>query len=77
MAGSLAHIVDKNGAFWMSLIENMGDAHEALQECFDIIALLLATGISTDEFAKICDQAKAPVPKHIPVFGRYRDDDDC
>jgi hypothetical protein len=32
MAGSFDHI-DENGAFRMDLIENMGDAHEALQEC--------------------------------------------
>ena len=37
MAGSLAHIVDKNGRFTMDLIENMGDAHEALEQCFQVI----------------------------------------
>lgn len=37
MAGSLAHIVSENGTFRMDLIENLGDAHEALDECFKII----------------------------------------
>jgi hypothetical protein len=37
MSGSLAHITDENGNFTMELIETMGDAHEALEECFNII----------------------------------------
>jgi hypothetical protein len=41
MAGSLNHIVDsETGKFCMDLIENLGDAHEALEECFDIIRYL-------------------------------------
>jgi len=40
MAGSLSHIVDGQGRFTMSLIENMGDAEEALSECFEVIRLL-------------------------------------
>lgn len=46
MAGSFNHIVDKQGAFTMSTIDNMGDAREALEECFDLIAVLLDTGVS-------------------------------
>ncbi len=37
MAGSFEHIVNEKGNFYMDLIENMGDAHEALEECFEII----------------------------------------
>ena len=38
MAGSLRHIQDnKTGEFTMEYIENIGDAHEALAECFEII----------------------------------------
>lgn len=37
MAGSLAHIIAKNGSFNMALIENLRDACGALDECFHII----------------------------------------
>ena len=37
MAGSLNHIINEDGRFWMDLIENLGDAHEVLEECFNII----------------------------------------
>lgn len=40
MAGSLSHIVDDDGTFTMELIENLGDAHEALEECFQLIYVL-------------------------------------
>ena len=40
MAGSLNHLISSNGSFSMDLIENMGDAHEALEECFNIIVRL-------------------------------------
>ncbi len=34
MAGSLAHIIGSDGRFRMALIENLGDAHEALEDCY-------------------------------------------
>lgn len=40
MAGSLSHIINKDGAFDMNMIENLGDAEEALEECFQIIFAL-------------------------------------
>ena len=41
MAGSFNHIVDsETGEFTMELIENLGDAHEALEECYHIIKYL-------------------------------------
>lgn len=42
MAGSLNHVTAEDGSFRMDLIENGGDAHEALEECHQIIAVLLA-----------------------------------
>ncbi len=34
------HIVNEDGYFDMKLIENMGDAIEACEECFNIIRIL-------------------------------------
>ena len=41
MAGSLNHIVEEDGSFTMDHLDHMGDAHEALEECHQIIAWLL------------------------------------
>jgi DNA-binding FadR family transcriptional regulator len=41
MAGSLGHLVTDDGGFSFALIENLGDAHEACEECYDIIAVLV------------------------------------
>ncbi len=43
MAGSYKHIVGPNGEFTMDLIDNMGDAREALEECFAYIQRLKHT----------------------------------
>ena len=44
MAGSYRHVTDNKGNFTgMDLIDNLGDAHEALEECCDMI-LWLAGG---------------------------------
>lgn len=40
MAGSYLHLVNDDGQFHMDLIENLGDAHEALEECFGMIRVL-------------------------------------
>lgn len=37
MAGSLAHLIAADGSFRADLIENGGDASEALEECFHLI----------------------------------------
>ncbi len=37
MAGSLSQIINSDGRFRMDLIENLGDAWEALEECFTLI----------------------------------------
>ena len=59
MAGSLCHIVnwdeeesEGDGTFHMDLVENLGDAHEALEECFDLIAYL-ADGDPSDACAAL------------------------
>ena len=41
MAGSYRHITDKDNNFiGIDLIENLGDAHEALEECWHLINIL-------------------------------------
>lgn len=60
MAGSLSHIVGRDGTFRMDLIENMGDAREALEECFEII-YGLAKG-NTSEISKVCKRLGYPDP---------------
>lgn len=37
MAGSYNHLLNDDGTFRFDMIENMGDAHEACQQCFAII----------------------------------------
>ena len=55
MAGSLAHIVDsETGGFTMEYIENLGDAHEALWECFHIIYVL--TDGDMKKVNDVCDK---------------------
>lgn len=41
MAGSYRHVVDSDGSFrGTDLIDNVGDAHEALEEMYDMINYL-------------------------------------
>ncbi len=40
MAGSYKHLVAEDGTFTFDLIENMGDAYEACEECFDKITAI-------------------------------------
>lgn len=58
MAGSLNHIVGEDGRFRMSSIENMGDAHEALDECFKIILEL--TGGKKEDVNRVLDKLNLP-----------------
>jgi hypothetical protein len=46
VAGSLNHIIGDDGKFRMDLIENLGDAHEALEECFELIVCLTEGSIA-------------------------------
>lgn len=78
MAGSLNHLVDETGAFTFKTIENMGDAHEACEECFDIIATLLEQRANQrSELMDACNRAKAPMPRAIPVFGKRAKAREC
>jgi hypothetical protein len=73
MAGSLNHMIAEDGSFDFDLIENMGDAHEACEECFDIIAALLELMPNADAALKAaCARANAPEPAAVPRFGTRR-----
>ena len=63
MAGSLNHIVDsETGEFTMDSIDNLGDAYEALEECFHLIRVM--TGGSMDEVNEYCRALNYPEIKH-------------
>jgi hypothetical protein len=62
MAGSLNHIVANNGGFSMDLIENLGDAHEALEECFHIIREL--TRGDMKKVNSVCKKLGYPTIEH-------------
>ena len=63
MAGSLSHIVDSDtGEFTMDTIENMGDAYEALEECFHLIRAM--TGGKMDEVNSYCNSLHYPTITH-------------
>lgn len=66
MAGSLSHIIAEDGSFTMNLIENMGDAHEALEECHQIIAALIDRSGDGLALARACRRVNAPVPSVTP-----------
>ena len=66
MAGSLNHIVDDEfGTFTMGTIENMGDAHEALHECFEIIRVL--TKGKARKVNRVCRKLHFPEIEHDMV----------
>lgn len=62
MAGSLNHIVGKDGHFYMENIEHLGDAHEALHECFEIIRVL--TDGNKNKINEVCKQLSYPSIKN-------------
>ena len=72
MAGSLAHVTDKIGRFTMDNIDSLGDAGEALEDCFFIIAWLLSqayTGHGDDRTALLraaCRTVNTSMPDVIP-----------
>jgi hypothetical protein len=71
MAGSLNHIIGDDGRFTMSTIENLGDAHEALVECFKIILQL--SGGDMGRIRDACRIHHCPDPfrdsKRVMQFG--------
>jgi hypothetical protein len=60
MAGSFSHIIADDGRFTMDLIENLGDAYEALEECFTIIYEL--SGGDHTKVADACRKYNFPDP---------------
>lgn len=74
MAGSLNHIVTDDGAFRMANIENMRDAREALEECFDVIAALMTTFVArSDQLTQLnatLDALEYPAVKAVPQIGK-------
>jgi hypothetical protein len=69
MAGSLNHIVDTDGSFTMSLIDNLGDAHEALEECYALIIEL--SGGDMLKVSAACKKLRLVDPWHAD---RYSDE---
>lgn len=66
MAGSLNHIVDpETGKFTMDSIDNLGDAHEALEECFEIIGYI--SGYNGAWLNKVLDDLGFPRVRHFLV----------
>ena len=81
MAGSLSHIVRKDGTFTMSCIDSLGDAGEALEECHRLIAVLIAGPDARQRLEAACESAGAVTPDTLPVFtpddeSDWFDDDD-
>ena len=73
MAGSLNHIVGSDGRFRMDLSENMGDADEALEECFQLIGYL--SGWNHDVLTSACQSCGFPATKPM-IEGRNRSKDE-
>jgi hypothetical protein len=67
MAGSLNHIIGEDGKFTMGGIDNLGDAHEALDECFKIIYHL--TGGYKGKVNMVCIKYSLPTIKVNMVLG--------
>ena len=68
MAGSLNHIVGSDGRFRMDCIDNLGDASEALEECYSLIYEL--SGGDTGRVSVACRKYGFPDPWE----DRYHDD---
>lgn len=69
MAGSLNYIIGTDGKFQMSRIENLGDAHEALEDCFQVIVHL-----SEGDMHRVSAACKAA--KVVDPYSRLRCSDD-
>jgi hypothetical protein len=60
MAGSLNHVVGEDGRFTMDCLDNLGDAHEALEECFAIIHDLAEGDMA--RISAVCRRRNFPDP---------------
>lgn len=66
MAGSYKHIVNsKNEFLGIDLIDNLGDAHEALEECYKMICIL-----ADGDLSKIFEAHKAYVAEFNPEYAK-------
>ena len=74
MAGSYRHCVAEDGSFTFDTIENMGDAHEACVEMFEMLNWLAQDSdlLSAEEHATRVERGVAsPIP--APVYMRGED----
>lgn len=73
MAGSYRHVTDAEGKFsGMDCIDNLGDAHEALEECVDMI-MWLATQLTAGDPRWMIWAAHNQLPeiKYPPSFEEF------
>lgn len=74
MAGSYAHIVNEQGQFvGTRFIENLGDAYEALEECYGMIWQLADGDVAKVEEARLLHGAGLALS---PGIAEEDDDDD-
>ena len=69
MAGSLRHIIDEDGSLTMDMLDHMGGAHEALEECYAIIIEL--SGGDMSKVSAACIKLNFPDPY---TTNRYQDE---
>lgn len=67
MAGSLNHIVANDGSLTLDLVENAADRLEALEECFDLVAILAR---DRQTLHAACASLNFPMPGVMPVAGK-------
>lgn len=72
MAGSLAHITGDHGEFTLDLIENLGDAAEALEECFYIIQHLG----TREQISAACKALRYPDPYEPDPYADEDEDEE-
>jgi hypothetical protein len=77
MAGSYKHIVDENGAFrGVELLDHLGDAYEALQECYGMIMFLAFGDLKRVEQARQHYEEGLELGAHsarLATLSRYKD----
>lgn len=71
MAGSLNHIIGADGRFTMDSIENLGDAYEALEECFNLIYTL--SGGDQRTVSRTCLALGFPDPWEDPFNDNHKE----
>lgn len=69
MAGSIIHTVEMNGIFTMKHLENMGDAHEALDEYFKVLCELQELEFGRSAIEKACRKHHIQMPPILRFGG--------